>query len=41
MENKTIPTTMTIAQAIELTRGAYGNDVYANFFNNQKKENAQ
>ena len=32
MENRDIPASMTVAQAIELTRGAYGNDAYAKFF---------
>jgi hypothetical protein len=32
MENRKVPESMTIAQAIELTRGAYGADAYASFF---------
>ena len=32
MENRDIPAAMTIAKAIELTKGAYGADAYARFF---------
>jgi hypothetical protein len=32
MENRKIPESMTISQAIEITRGAYGADAYAEFF---------
>ena len=37
MENKKVPEAMTIAQAIELTRGAYGNEVYKEFFKSETK----
>ena len=32
MENKKVPESMTISQAIDLTRDAYGAKVYAGFF---------
>ena len=37
MENKKVPEAMTIAQAIELTRGAYGNEAYKEFFKSETK----
>jgi hypothetical protein len=33
MANQNVPATMTISEAIELTRGAYGADKFAAFFN--------